>query len=529
MSNISNIREEILKDNAKRIIIRVKTEGSEDCRDTAYRIVGEIFPNWKQDNRILFLAIQVWGNRIFVNVDVNGDNYNYDTAHKDQTVLPTSIMGQLLTTKWLPYMAALAIQGFAATIPVVTVAPTSVLTVTSTYSDTVTSTITGVLPVTTVETTCTPGSVAPESCSNSIWSAEGSYWQEWCSDSALEGAPFMTIHGATSPYECFVFCGIYSSCQGLNWDDNNECVLLTDITSTVEVTSSHWAAIERFSTNPCVVTVTGASTQLSTETKVMEYTTTYTSTITLSTSASVASTSTTSSVATSTASTCTVSTFPTTTDCVDGYYVYNEEYYQVLCSDTVQGYSGTLSSSRQDDIWGCIEVCSTYSNCIGTFWFLGICYSESGAIDYAYVPCDFYCCYNLFHNPILIDFCVLIGHIDIIKTYRQIYASRAICINCFTFHSFKHLFISCDIEIVYFIGPANTNVPGPKLQELSFSRLLCCILKSPSFCPLEELLGTYTSAIVLFSCLSFILCVIAASFQFFNFSKLHRQHSQSSQ
>lgn len=175
-------------------------------------------------------------------------------------------------------------------------------------------------------------------------------------------------------------------------------MLLTDITSTVEVTSSHWAAIERFSTNPCVVTVTGASTQLSTETTVMEYTTTYTSTITLSTSASVTSTSPTSSVATSTyissvststASACTVSALPTTTDCVDGYYVYNEEYYQVLCSDTMRSYSGFLPNSRQADIWGCIEVCSTYSNCIGTFWFLGICYSESGAIDYSYVPYDY--------------------------------------------------------------------------------------------------------------------------------------------
>ncbi|PYH66899.1 uncharacterized protein BO88DRAFT_345383, partial [Aspergillus vadensis CBS 113365] len=401
----------------------------------------------------------------------------------------------------LPYMGALAIQGFAATIPVVTVAPTSVVTVTSTYSDTVTSTITGVLPVTTVETTCTPSSVAPESCTNSIWSAEGSYWQEWCSDSSLEGAPFMTIHGATSPYECFVLCGIYSSCQGLNWDDNDECVLLTDITSTVEVTSSHWAAIERFSTNPCVATVTGASTQLSTETTVMEHTTTYTSTITLSTSASVASTSPTSSVATSTyissvststASTCIVSALPTTTDCVDGYYVYNEEYYQVLCSDTLQGYSGFLPNSRQADIWGCIEVCSTYSNCIGTFWFLGICYSESGAIDYSYVPCDFYCSYNLFDNPILVETCVLVGHIDFIKTYRQVYASRAISINCFTFHSFERLSVSCDIELVYFIGPFNTNFPGLKLQELSFSPLLCCILNSPSFGPLEELLRTYT-------------------------------------
>ncbi|GAQ40496.1 hypothetical protein AKAW_08552 [Aspergillus niger] len=450
-------------------------------------------------------------------------------------------MGQLLTTKWLPYMGALAIQGFAATIPVVTVAPTSVVTVTSTYSDTVTSTITGVLPVTTVETTCTPGSVAPESCSNSIWSAKGSYWQEWCSDSSLEGAPFMTIHGATSPYECFVFCGIYSSCQGLNWDDNDECVLLTDITSTVEVTSSHWAAIERFSTNPCVVTVTGASTQLSTETTVMEYTTTYTSTITLSTSASVASTSPTSSVATSTyissvststASACTVSALPTTTDCVDGYYVYNEEYYQVLCSDTMRSYSGFLPNSRQADIWGCIEVCSTYSNCIGTFWFLGICYSESGAIDYSYVPYDFYYCTNLFDNPIFVHTCVLIGHIDFIKPYRQIYASRAICINCFPFHSFKRLSVSCDNEIVYFIGPVNTNVPGLKLQELSFSRLLCCRLNSPSFRPLEELFRTYTSATVHFSSvsfISFIICVIAASFQFFYFSKLYQQHSRSFQ
>ncbi|RAK84155.1 hypothetical protein BO79DRAFT_259578 [Aspergillus costaricaensis CBS 115574] len=58
MSNLPDIRDEILKINAKRIIIRMKSEGSEDCRTTAYRIVGEVFPDWKQDNRILFLAIQ---------------------------------------------------------------------------------------------------------------------------------------------------------------------------------------------------------------------------------------------------------------------------------------------------------------------------------------------------------------------------------------------------------------------------------------------------------------------------------------
>ncbi|RAH58526.1 hypothetical protein BO85DRAFT_487251 [Aspergillus piperis CBS 112811] len=90
MPNLPDIRDEILKDNAKCIIIRIKSEGSEHCRDTAYRIVGEVFLDWKQDNCNLFLAIQVW--RIFVNVDVNRDNYNYDTAHKDQTVLPVYVL-----------------------------------------------------------------------------------------------------------------------------------------------------------------------------------------------------------------------------------------------------------------------------------------------------------------------------------------------------------------------------------------------------------------------------------------------------
>jgi hypothetical protein len=56
MSNLTDIREEIFKDNAKRIIIKVKTKSldSEDCRATAYRVVGETFPDWGCDSRILF-------------------------------------------------------------------------------------------------------------------------------------------------------------------------------------------------------------------------------------------------------------------------------------------------------------------------------------------------------------------------------------------------------------------------------------------------------------------------------------------
>ncbi|PWY71112.1 hypothetical protein BO94DRAFT_578853 [Aspergillus sclerotioniger CBS 115572] len=106
LSNLPDVREEILKDNAKRIIIRAKTESlySEDCRATAYRIVSEIFPGWEQDSRILFLAIEVWHNRIFINIDVNRDNYNYDTAHKDKTILPVYVLrrhrGNWVLLRW---------------------------------------------------------------------------------------------------------------------------------------------------------------------------------------------------------------------------------------------------------------------------------------------------------------------------------------------------------------------------------------------------------------------------------------------
>ncbi|PWY78998.1 hypothetical protein BO83DRAFT_386680 [Aspergillus eucalypticola CBS 122712] len=129
MFNVSNISDEILKDNAKRIIIIIKSEESEDCRTTAYRIVGEVFPDWKQENRIMFLTIQVWGNRIFVNVDVNRDNYNYDTAHKDQTFLPVYVLrnhrGNWLLVRWPQEDRSVAIQlaelhritGYGAEIP----------------------------------------------------------------------------------------------------------------------------------------------------------------------------------------------------------------------------------------------------------------------------------------------------------------------------------------------------------------------------------------------------------------------------
>lgn len=131
MSNLTNIREELFECSAKRIIIRVKTEtrNSEDCRTTAYRTVNEIFPNWERDNRVLFLAIQVWADRIFMIIDVNHANYNYQVAHKDKTILPVYVLrthrGNWVLMRWSTDDERVAMElaelhrvaGYSATIP----------------------------------------------------------------------------------------------------------------------------------------------------------------------------------------------------------------------------------------------------------------------------------------------------------------------------------------------------------------------------------------------------------------------------
>ena len=97
MGNLSNIREEIFSNgNAKRIVIKVNTKSldSQDYRTSAYRIVNEFFPDWECDNRVLFLAIEVWGNRIYIAIDINHHDYNFDTAHKTKTILPVYVLRQ---------------------------------------------------------------------------------------------------------------------------------------------------------------------------------------------------------------------------------------------------------------------------------------------------------------------------------------------------------------------------------------------------------------------------------------------------
>jgi hypothetical protein len=91
MTDISSIRQQILKSNdAKRIVMKMNTEQLDphDYRNSAKRILNDILPNWEHDNRILFLAVDVFHDRTYMAFDINHHDYNFRTAHQDKTTLP---------------------------------------------------------------------------------------------------------------------------------------------------------------------------------------------------------------------------------------------------------------------------------------------------------------------------------------------------------------------------------------------------------------------------------------------------------
>ncbi|PYI31958.1 hypothetical protein BP00DRAFT_300098, partial [Aspergillus indologenus CBS 114.80] len=79
-----------------RIVIRVKTNKlhARDYRAAAVDVVTDLFPHWKQDKRLLFLAIEVWGERMFIALDINHQNYDFNTAHQSKAVLPVYVLRQ---------------------------------------------------------------------------------------------------------------------------------------------------------------------------------------------------------------------------------------------------------------------------------------------------------------------------------------------------------------------------------------------------------------------------------------------------
>jgi hypothetical protein len=93
----SNYGQPLLEhDIAKRIFIRVKTESlvSQDYRASANRVVSEGFPDWENDPRVLFVAIDVWSERTFIVIDINHHDYDFGTAHKAKTVFPVFVLRQ---------------------------------------------------------------------------------------------------------------------------------------------------------------------------------------------------------------------------------------------------------------------------------------------------------------------------------------------------------------------------------------------------------------------------------------------------
>lgn len=102
ITNLSDIRREIFKTpSTKRIVIRVHT-GSldpQDYRTSASRVVNEVFPDWEYDSRILFLAIEIWGDRAFMAIDINNHDYDFLTAHKTKTVFPVYVLREFRKRK----------------------------------------------------------------------------------------------------------------------------------------------------------------------------------------------------------------------------------------------------------------------------------------------------------------------------------------------------------------------------------------------------------------------------------------------
>ncbi|OJJ75756.1 hypothetical protein ASPBRDRAFT_203493 [Aspergillus brasiliensis CBS 101740] len=99
MSDISNIREQIfLNNDTKRIVMKRNTErlNPHDHRNSAKRILNENLPNLEEsNNRVIFLAVEVFHDRTYMAFDINHFTYDFHTAHLDKTILPVYSLRQV--------------------------------------------------------------------------------------------------------------------------------------------------------------------------------------------------------------------------------------------------------------------------------------------------------------------------------------------------------------------------------------------------------------------------------------------------
>ncbi|KAJ5154841.1 uncharacterized protein N7500_010280 [Penicillium coprophilum] len=69
-----------------------KSLDSQDYRLSATGVVSEVFPGWENDPRVLPVAFDVWEERTFIVVDINHQDYDFDTAHKIKKVFPVYVL-----------------------------------------------------------------------------------------------------------------------------------------------------------------------------------------------------------------------------------------------------------------------------------------------------------------------------------------------------------------------------------------------------------------------------------------------------
>ncbi|GKZ33523.1 hypothetical protein AbraIFM66950_003425 [Aspergillus brasiliensis] len=99
MSDIFNIREQIfLNNDTKRIVMKINTDrlDPDDHRNSAKRILNEIPPNWEEsNNRVIFLAVEIFHDRTYMAFDINHVTYDFHTAHLDKIILPVYLLRRI--------------------------------------------------------------------------------------------------------------------------------------------------------------------------------------------------------------------------------------------------------------------------------------------------------------------------------------------------------------------------------------------------------------------------------------------------
>ncbi|CAD6443123.1 d3a6b985-da10-43e2-9ce4-6a6bfccb26ee [Sclerotinia trifoliorum] len=187
-----------------------------------------------------------------------------------------------------------------AVVPRQSISPSEVI-LTSTSVSTVTNTIITAYPVITTATTCSVGTTIPieTGCTpGAVFSLPGgNYYSQACSVSLSGGTiirAYVEPAGQAAKSVCASFCNVLnnlktaaSSCNGIVYTTIgalNQCFLKNGPVTAVSAEASVFA-VQQFTENPCIATITASTTDTSYQTVTSTYEIVYTSTITPSAAA----------------------------------------------------------------------------------------------------------------------------------------------------------------------------------------------------------------------------------------------------